>query len=369
MPRPVAGKLTSAVSLDRRTLLRGLTAGTGTVLMPGAIASARAEDDLAQETTIEVTARPIPAFDGSNPEQTRFGNLEYRGGVSLYSSSRHFGGLSGLVVEPDGKALLAVTDVGNWLSAEITYEGSKPSGLKAARIGPLRDEDGAPLQDKKSQDAESITLLEGSLQKGQVLVGFERQQRLVPYAVAGRSITGSAGKALKPPADVKKIPRNQGFEAVARLKAGPHAGAVIAFAERFTRGSGYHTGWLWIAGEPQKLQLKDIDGFDITDAAGLDNGDLLVLERRFRWTEGVQMRLRRLQAREIAPGARLTGEVLLAANGDYHIDNMEGLAVHRDPQGQTVLTLISDDNFNRFLQRTMLLQFTLLDKAGSAVRT
>ena len=42
----------------------------------------------------------------------------------------------------------------------------------------------------------------------------------------------------------------------------------------------------------------------------------------------------------------------------YQIDNMEGLSVHRAPDGALVLTLISDDNFSP-LQRTVLLQFTL----------
>ena len=39
---------------------------------------------------------------------------------------------------------------------------------------------------------------------------------------------------------------------------------------------------------------------------------------------------------------------------------MEGLAVHRGPAGETILTLISDDNFNRLAQRTVFLQFTLM---------
>ena len=38
---------------------------------------------------------------------------------------------------------------------------------------------------------------------------------------------------------------------------------------------------------------------------------------------------------------------------------MEGLAAHTDAKGATVLTLISDDNFNSYLQRTILLQFAL----------
>jgi hypothetical protein len=38
---------------------------------------------------------------------------------------------------------------------------------------------------------------------------------------------------------------------------------------------------------------------------------------------------------------------------------MEGLAVHAGADGATIVTIISDDNFNRTLQRTLLLQFAL----------
>jgi len=40
---------------------------------------------------------------------------------------------------------------------------------------------------------------------------------------------------------------------------------------------------------------------------------------------------------------------------------MEALGIHRTAQGETVLTLLSDDNFSS-LQRTLLLQFTLLEE-------
>jgi hypothetical protein len=135
----------------------------------------------------------------------------------------------------------------------------------------------------------------------------------------------------------------------------------VALAERYTRGSGYHTGWIWTRGQPQRFQLQDIDGFNITDAAGLPDGGLLVLERYFRWTSGVHMRIRRLAAAEIGPGARLTGHTVMQADSGYEIDNMEGLAVHRGARGETVVSLLSDNNFRNFLQRTVLLQFTLLE--------
>jgi len=40
---------------------------------------------------------------------------------------------------------------------------------------------------------------------------------------------------------------------------------------------------------------------------------------------------------------------------------MEGLAVHGGAAGETVLSMISDDNFNHLIQRTVFLQFTLHD--------
>ena len=58
----------------------------------------------------------------------------------------------------------------------------------------------------------------------------------------------------------------------------------------------------------------------------------------------------------------ITGVTLLDVGADTHeIDNMEGLAVHTDATGTVVLTLVSDDNFNSYLQRSVLLQFALTE--------
>jgi hypothetical protein len=88
------------------------------------------------------------------------------------------------------------------------------------------------------------------------------------------------------------------------------------------------------------------------------NGDLLILERSFSLLRGVGMRIRRVPLKQVRPGVVIKGETLFEADRNYMIDNMEGLAVHRAENGDVVLTLISDDNFNP-LQRALLLQFTL----------
>jgi hypothetical protein len=54
----------------------------------------------------------------------------------------------------------------------------------------------------------------------------------------------------------------------------------------------------------------------------------------------------------------IAGDVLLEAIDALNIDNMEGIAAHRSASGETILTLISDDNYSS-LQRTLLMQFAI----------
>ena len=66
---------------------------------------------------------------------------------------------------------------------------------------------------------------------------------------------------------------------------------------------------------------------------------------------------------------RLDGRVLVQADSGFEIDNMEGIAVHRGAGGDTIVSLISDDNFNALLQRTVFLQFTLVgSETGNILR-
>ena len=41
------------------------------------------------------------------------------------------------------------------------------------------------------------------------------------------------------------------------------------------------------------------------------------------------MRIRRIGAKDLRPGALIEGDILLEANDSYNIDNMEGTAAHR----------------------------------------
>ena len=102
----------------------------------------------------------------------------------------------------------------------------------------------------------------------------------------------------------------------------------------------------------------------MSDADLLPGGDLLVLERRFSWTSGLAIRMRRVKLGDIKPRALVDGMVVLEADMGQEIDNMEGLSIHPGADGESILTLISDDNFSIW-QRTLLLQFALPQKAVS----
>ena len=316
---------------------------------------------------VEITARPIVTFERGGSERRRFGRLEFRGGLVLSSPAKAFGGFSGLAIEPDGRRFMSVSDEGAWLTAEIEYQGTAPSGIRNARMGPIRGVGGRPLDKKRDLDAEALVVVEGGLMRGTVLIGFERNHRIGRFPVTD-GVLGPPAGYLKMPPEARRMRTNKGFEAVTVLLGGPSKGSVVAFSERFPDNPAQHAGWIWIKGEPQRLGFADIGEFEVTDAAGLPDGALLVLERRFRWTEGVKMRIRRFGADQVKPGAVMQGEVLIEADLSFEIDNMEGLAVHRSARGETILTLISDNNFNTFLQRTILLQFLLVEEAAATVR-
>lgn len=306
---------------------------------------------------IKISAQRI-AFDRSKPEQTRFGKLEWLGTLRLSSPAPQFGGYSGLVLDKTGTQLLAISDTGHWLKAELIYRGGRMAQLGNARIGPLRGLDGKQLTGKYLTDSEAIAFAEPGAVTGKAFVAFERKQRIAVHNVTAMSVS-PAIRHLKLPGRVKSLIANKGIEALTLLRGGPSRGALLAFSEETLDAKGDHLGWLIGGRRPGPLSLKRYGGFAVTDLASLANGDVIFLERRFRLTEGVKMRLRRVKAATLRPGAVLDGEVLLQANILREIDNMEGLAIHRDAQGRDILTLISDDNFNRFIQRTLLMQFAI----------
>lgn len=302
---------------------------------------------------IEVRARPIAAFQSSDPSRTRFGALVYRGGIELTSSYPEFGGISAIRVQPDGANFLAVSDKGRWLRGRIVYEGTRPAGIADAEMAPVLGPDGKPLAARGWFDTESI-----AQDGGIVWLGIERVNRIVRLDV-GRDGLLARAQPIPVPHGIQQLPHNKGLECLEHAPAGlPLARTLIAISERGLDENGNLKGFLIGHAGPAEFSVRRIGDFDVSDCAVTPNGDLLVLERSFSRLKGVGMRIRRVALTGIGPGATIDGPALIEADMTYQIDNMEGLSVHRAGGGELVLTLISDDNFS-LIQRTLLLQFTL----------
>lgn len=332
--------------------------GVGAVSVLAQRGERRAAESSPGATPVTVTARSLNSFERVGGSARRYGRLEFIGGLLLASEDKRFGGLSGLIMSPDGKRMLAVTDEGNWLSATVGYRDRAPAGLSNVRMGPLLDLNGRPLTRKRDSDAEAITLQSGNLDRGVALVAFERSHRIARYPILDSALGRPAG-LIALPQETRGMRPNAGIEAMAVVAGGPSRGAIVAFSEELISRDGHHTGWLLAGGRPRRLQLEERSGFSITGAAPLPDGALLVLERRYRVLEGVKMQMRLLSPEEIRSGGVMKGETLISVDMTKEIDNMEGIAIHKGPRGETVITLLSDDNFNRFLQRNILLQFVL----------
>jgi len=320
---------------------------------------------LTRPTPVIIAAAPID-FARDNPSRKEFGKLIFRAGLNLYAKSAHFGGFSALAIGPSGGSLLAISDAGSWLRATLDYDGRKLKGLEDAVLGPILGAEGKPLRDDSLRDSEGMTLAEGDTKKGTAYLSFERKHRIARYPFNAERFGPPAG-TIPLPGGPKGLGTNRGIEAIAVIRAGRLKGTLVAFAEGLASGAGSIQGWLIGGPAPGRIALKRIGGFDVTDAASLPDGGLVVLERRFRFSEGVKMRIRRIAAGELRQGATITGEVLLEADDSLNIDNMEGIAAHRAASGETVLTLMSDDNFSP-LQRTLIMQFTLPDTVVAGPR-
>jgi hypothetical protein len=325
--------------------------GVVAVLGPAAAQSPPAVD---APRRISVEARPITAFDTRDRSRQRFGQLLFRGGLVLISPDKAFGGISGIHMARDGRHFLAAIDKGNWLRGEIAYQDERPSAVVNAELAPMLGPDGKPLARRGWYDTESL-----AADGGTVYVGIERVNRIVRFDYGRRGLAARAAEVAAPPA-LRKLPNNKGVEALVAVPRGaPLAGALIAFAERSLDPAGHHTAYLVGGPLPGRFNLQRHRDFDISDAAFLPPGDVLVLERSFSWLEGVAIRIRRIPLAAIRPGALLDGPVIFSADMGHEIDNLEGIAVHRHGS-ETVVTLVSDDNFSA-IQRTLLLQFTLVE--------
>ncbi|HET7889307.1 MAG TPA: esterase-like activity of phytase family protein [Bradyrhizobium sp.] len=354
----------SASGLSRRALLQLAAAGLSTMAASGLAkaqfvsppaAPGQTEDHSPDAPVpIEVKSRPIPWFDRHDHDRVRFGALEYRSGLVLTSPYPQFGGLSGLRLDAKGERFISFSDKGRWFTGQIRYQGRAMTGLADVESAPMIGPYGKPITAHGWYDSESIAL-DGSL----VYIGLERANKVLRFDFS-KGFTRARGEIVPLPVAASRLPNNKGLEALVFVPKGqPLAGTLIAISERGLDPNGNLIAFLVGGPTPGQFSVRRTGEFDVSDAVLLSNGDLLILERKFSWTSGVGIRIRRIPLQSVAPGAVIDGPSIFAADLGNEVDNMEGIDAFVTEQGETVLTMVSDDNFS-MIQRTLLLQFTLV---------
>lgn len=261
------------------------------------------------------------------------------------SAHPEFGGLSGVEVQPGGRALLAITDQGKVLHADLRRDGDgRIVGADLISIAPLRDTAGKPLRNPWP-DAEGLDLAAD----GRWHVSFEgRAVRVLRYDSADANAT-----ELPRAPDFGRFPKNQALEALA-VDA---AGTVHVIPENpMPDGLGFGLYRLTAAGWDIRLVVPRRGAFLPVSADFGPDGRLYLLERGFAIFGGFSSRLRRLDLSQ----DRLDGDITLLETPPGLHDNLEGLSVWRDAKGHLRATLVADDNFFP-LQSTELVEYALPD--------
>lgn len=316
-------------------------------------ASLFAAHALAEPVTIG--SGQIPVFRPGS-EGAVFGSFEFLGGIEMSSSTALFGAWSSVRFLAGGRDFIGVLDTGHWMSGRIERDAAgRLSGLADVAIVPMTDARGLQDQGKSSMDAESL-----AVRDGQAIVGFEQRHRVDVYALpvleAGRPL-----RTLPLPFPVGRLRGNGGLETLAVSPvASPLGGGLVTVSERSVDAKG--ALYAGILDGPLKgvFKIARHDDFDVTDGAFLPDGDLLLLERRFGLATGIGMRMRRIDAKALKPGAVVDGDIVFEAGYSDQIDNMEGLDVVTLENGEVRVIVVSDDNHS-ILQRNLMLEFRVID--------
>ena len=305
--------------------------------------------------SIPVRSLVIPEF--KRGAGSRFGSLEYLGGLVMATKNGEMGAVSSIRLLPDGKRFISVMDTGHWATGEIERDADgRLSGIRDYTITAMRDAGNRKGKDHKADlDAEGM-VIDGD----RILVSFERNHRINAYPLDGFA-SAEPLEVTRPVKGNYKLRGNGGIEALLKAPAdGPLKGATVWVAER-----SYNVRGDFIAGVqsgPGKgiFYVERLAPYDITDGVFLKDGTFLLLERKFGLTEGIGMRIRRFDGAGIAPGKTITGEILMEADFSHQIDNMEGIDAFTAADGSTHLIVISDDN-HALIERNLLLEFKLVE--------
>ena len=302
---------------------------------------------------LDLQVDPVPLSEEDRALST-VGRLEFVCGVKVAAAHEAFGGFSGLIVAEDGASFLAMSDRGLLWTGNLAVNTPCPLSISHNAIKISKAEDKGLLMGLRG-DVEALTQDE----EGTIYLSIEHKHRVLMFSAPPKNDFTSlfsmkpALLADMPNADL--LPPNGGVEALASLASGK----LLLITEDALNEDGTLKAWIFGRETFEPLSYKPTAPFSPTDATQLPNGDLLVLERHYSPITGVAIRICIVEEASIKAGSTLTCHGIAELRPPLTIDNMEGLAIHQNDAGETIIYMVSDDNFNN-LQDTLLLLFRLL---------
>ena len=289
---------------------------------------------------------------------TRFGHLEYLGGLVMATKNNEMGAVSSIRILPDKKHFISIMDTGHWATGEIERDDEgRLSGIRDYKIHSMVGSASRKSRDHKDNlDAEGMVI-----GNGHIYVSFERDHRIATFPLDG--FENSKPLSLEKPVLDKgvKLRNNGGMEAILKSpEGGPLKGALVFVAERTYDDKGDFIAGVQSGPAKGMFFVERVGPYDVTDGVFLDDGTFLLLERKFGLRDGIGMRIRRFNGADIAPGKTIGGTVVMEADFSHQIDNMEGLDAFTAADGSTHLIVTSDDNHS-LLERNLMLEFKLME--------
>lgn len=303
---------------------------------------------------LAIETETVALFPG-DPGRRDLGRLTYTGGIVVMPfEETGFGGWSAIEITPDGERLLAISDTGAWLVADLLYdEAGALAGLARARQHPMLGPDGAPLRGPAA-DAEGLA----PLGEGRYAVSFEREHRILVYDIGEDwdRIETAVPEPYNQPPGLSRLRANGGIEALAPAEEGLWA------AVEYPIVSGQpHTVWHLTREDAVAHSVRLSEGFALTGLARADEDRLIAVQRFWSRQVGNIIRITAISDEDLARSGMFAvdrgPDIIAEITPDMTVDNIEGAAI-AEIGGRKRLFLMSDDNFNP-AQRTLLLSFSL----------
>lgn len=253
--------------------------------------------------------------------------------LTLSSAIPELGGLSGVETAADGASLIALSDRGYLIFADLDRAEGPVSGARVAAVATLLDITGARPEATEARDSEGLAVTGD----GRIFVSYEGVHRVLEHSPDGRAIAQLPGNPA-----FRRLPANGSLESLAI----DGQGRFLTLPER-ARGMGRqvpvfrYDGSAW----DQRLSVRRHGRFQPVGLDTDDLGRLYLLERSFRPIIGFATRIRRFHLTE----AGLAGEETLLETRPGRHSNLEGISLWRREDGQLVATMVSDDNFSSIL--------------------